>query len=283
MILIAGTALLLRGKNLLLLSPAGLVARQQRQLLVFATIVLLEIAVPTLFILYYFAWKYRESAANDSADAAPVPTSSSRFLWLGLWFLPTIFMVVLGTFMWLGTHQLPPQKAVSVARPPLSIQVIALRWKWLFIYPEQGIATVNYVQLPVNRPVQFELTADEAPMSSFWIPQLGGQLYAMTGHSNQLNLLPEREGRYSGRSAEINGQGFADMVFTADVRPATEFNAWADGVRQKTSRLNAADYQRLLGASQSNPPATYALTEAGLYKSVLAKYADGAHHRGGYQ
>ena len=157
--------------------------------------------------------------------------------------------------------------------------MVALRWKWLFIYPEQGIATVNYVQVPTGTPVTFELTADDAPMSSFWIPNLGGMLYAMTGHVNHLNLLAETPGDYPGSSAEINGAGFAGMKFTARATSMADFEAWVRLVKPSSEVLNAAEYERLLEPSENNPAVVYASVDRDLYDKVLMKY-NGAHNHG---
>ena len=160
---------ILHGKNVALFNPKGLIAYEQQGLIIFTAAVLLTIAIPTLFMLYFTAWKYRES--NTKAMRAP-NSRNSKSLVLTMWLIPTVFMLVLATFMFSATHRLVPQKLIAADAEPLTIQVISLRWKWVFIYPEQKIATVNFVQVPLNTPVTFELTADEAPMSSFWIPNL---------------------------------------------------------------------------------------------------------------
>jgi cytochrome o ubiquinol oxidase subunit 2 len=195
---------------------------------------------------------------------------------VSLWAIPTTVVFLLAMVMWPATHQLEPHKTISTNTKPLTIQVVALRWKWLFIYPEQNIATVNFVQIPTGTPVQFDLTADEAPMSSFWIPHLGGQLYAMTGHTNRLNLLADEPGDYAGRSAEINGAGFAGMTFTARASSPQDFNLWAQGIKQSTELLNTARYDQLLHPSESNSPAFYATVQPGLYDKILMKYK-GSH------
>jgi cytochrome o ubiquinol oxidase subunit II len=179
--------------------------------------------------------------------------------------------------MWSGTHRLVPQNQIASTAKPLTIEVVAQRWKWLFIYPEQNVATVNYVQLPSGTPVTFQLTADETPMSSFWIPNLGGMLYAMTGHVNRLNLLPTTLGDYPGSSAEINGAGFAGMKFTARVSTKDDFDNWVQGVKQQTAVLDTPEYQKLLQPSENNPAASYAAVESGLYDKVLMKYMGPGH------
>ncbi len=262
-------AYLLDGKNVALFNPKGLIAQEQLSLMVFTAAVLLVIAIPTLSLLFYTAWKYRES--NTKATYAP-HAHHSKFRSLSMWLIPTAFMLVLASVMWPATHRLVPQKLIAADAKPLRIQVVSMRWKWLFLYPEQGIATINFVQVPVNTPVQFELTADAAPMSSFWIPNLGGQLYSMTSHVNRLNLVAESPGDYPGSSAEINGAGFAGMKFTARASNAQEFDLWVQTVKQSPNVLDTATYESILAPSENNPVAFYSAFEHGLYEGVIMKY-----------
>ena len=154
-----------------------------------------------------------------------------------------------------------------------------MRWKWVFIYPEQQIATVNFVNVPVGTPVTFELTADEAPMSSFWIPNLGGQLYSMTGHVNRLNLMAEEAGDYPGSSAEINGAGFAGMKFTARASQPKDFDAWVQRVKQSSDVLDAASYKSLVQPSENNPAVFYSAYDNDLYDTVVTKYMGSHDHQ----
>jgi cytochrome o ubiquinol oxidase subunit 2 len=144
-------------------------------------------------------------------------------------------------------------------------------WKWLFIYPEQNIATINYLQIPSNTPIDFNITSD-APMNSFWIPQLGGQIYAMPGMSTQLHLLASGNGTYNGVSANISGQGFAGMTFTARSTSAQSFNNWADSVEQSNNKLSLEEYNRISKPSENNPIVYYANTDPSLYNNIIYKY-----------
>jgi cytochrome o ubiquinol oxidase subunit 2 len=173
-----------------------------------------------------------------------------------------------------ATHRLVPQKVVANGAEPITIQVVSMNWKWLFIYPEQGIATVNYVKLPIDRPVTFEMTADESPMSSFWIPNLGGQLYSMATHVNRLNLLPNTIGDFPGSSAEINGRGFAGMKFTASVTSEDDFEKWVRDVSNHPDKLTSDAYDQLLEPSEYNPVAYYSEFEDNLFAKVIQKYYD---------
>ncbi len=265
--------LFIEGKNVALFNPQGWVAQQQFGLLVLSMILLFLVAVPVVLVLYFFAWKYRES--NTKATHNPAARQSRRFVF-GIWAFPLLVFILFTTIMVPATHKLDPRKQIEASAEPLTIQVIAMRWKWVFIYPDQKIATVNYVQIPKDTPITFELTADEAPMSSFWIPNLSGQLYAMTGHVNRLNLLADTVGNYRGSSAEINGAGFAGMTFTANVSMQQDFDHWVQETKRSGTMLDTTAYEDLVKPSEDEPQATYASFHNGLYDTVLMKYS-GSH------
>lgn len=265
---------LLKGFDVILFNPKGPIAGAQLDLIILSAAILLLVAVPSVLLLYFFAWKYRES--NKKATYAP-GASHGKFFVFSIWAIPSIFMLFLALVMIPATHKLEPKKAIESNVKPLTIQVVALRWKWLFIYPEQNIATVNFVQVPVGTPVQFELTADETPMSSFWIPHLGGQLYAMTGHVTRLNLMAETPGDYPGSSAEINGAGFAGMKFVARASTQEQFDQWVQTLRLTSGGLDSIEYEKLLKPSENNPVALYSLPNNNIYEKLLMKY-NGSHN-----
>ena len=264
-------AVLMHGHNIAVLNPKGLVAHEQLGMTIFATVLLLVVAAPTVGVLYFMAWKYRES--NPQAHHDPEHKGGKLFL-LATWGIPTAFMAVLSVAMWYTTHKYVPQQTLAAPgnAKPMTVEVVALRWKWLFIYPEQHIATVNFVQMPVNTPVTFELTADDAPMSGFWIPNLGGMLYAMTGHMNRLNLMAQNPGDYRGSSSEINGPGLDDMTFTARASSKADFDNWVENTQLSGEVLSEAEYQKLLTPSEAVPAKFYSEYERGLYAKVLMKY-----------
>ncbi|MCW1908545.1 MAG: COX aromatic rich motif-containing protein [Candidatus Saccharibacteria bacterium] len=268
-------SLLLRDTDVALVNPKGYVATEQYKLLVTVTVLLLEIAVPTLLLFYFVAWKYRES--NHNATYAPDITHGKLFS-AYLWIIPSITALLIAIVLWPATHQLQPQKPIYANTDPMVIQVVAMRWKWLFIYPEQNIATVNFVQVPIDTPLEFQLSADETPMSSFWIPHLGGQLYAMTGHVNRLNLIASETGDFTGSSAEINGPGFAGMRFTTRVSTANDFYQWVNTVKSSGETLDAKEYQELLEPSEYNEPVLYSRSEEDLYGNMLMKYTGSHDH-----
>ncbi len=204
----------LHGADLRVLNPQSPVGLEERWV-IGMTVALAAIVVAPLFIaLFVFAWKYRASNSNDAGPHQPNWDHDSwlaEFVW---WLVPAVIVVGLCVIAWQTTHQLDPFKELQGNGPSMTIDVVALDWKWLFIYPEQGIATVNMVEFPQNVPVHFYITSD-APMNSFWIPSLGGQIMAMPGMTTQMNLLANSQGDFNGFSSNISGDGFAGMAFTA--------------------------------------------------------------------
>ena len=265
---------LLKDQNIAILHSKGLIASQQRSIILYALAVSLLIAVPTVLLLYFTAWRYRESHATAKYHPA---AKNGKLFNFTIWALPTLFVVILAVALVPATHKLQPNKALAAEAKPITIQVMAMRWKWLFIYPDQNIATVNFVQIPKDVPVVFDLTADEAPMSSFWIPNLSGQLYAMTGHINRLNLIANEMGDFRGRSAEINGAGFAGMQFTTRVSSMQDFTAWVDATKQDSGILDKANYQQLVKPSQNNSVTSYYPVDNTLYAATVMKYM-GSHN-----
>ena len=256
--------------NFPLLSPAGFVGEAELGLMVSAILFMLIVAVPVVFLTFFFAWYYR--AGNTKAKYTP-DWEHSKLEELIWWAIPFEIVLVLGALTWSSTHELDPHKPLA-GGDPLIVQVVALEWKWLFIYPEEDIATVNYVRMPVDRPVRFVITAD-APMNSFWIPQLGGQIYAMTGMSTQLNLVANKEGEFDGLSANYSGNGFAQMKFVAEATTPEEFDAWVERVRALPYVLTETSYASLARPSVEDEPSYYRDVEDGLYDAIVEKFG---HH-----
>lgn len=271
--------LLTRGRDIALLNPKGFIADEQYRLLITSTTIMLVFASIVLSFIYFFAWKYRET--NQKVVHNPA-AGRSKWLMFIAWAAPISIFVVLAALMLPATQKLTPQRSIESDKEEMTIRVVALRWKWLFMYPEHDIATVNFVQVPVDTPVRFELTADEAPMNSFWIPHLGGMLYAMTEHINPLNLMAHTIGDYDGGAAEVNGNGFAKMRFTARVSTQEDFDKWVSETQQ-ASELDAAEYARLLEPSEGNPPATYySPANQDLFDTLLKKYSGSHSHAEAY-
>jgi len=239
-------------------------------LIVTAVLLMLAVAIPLLAMLYTFAWKYR--AGNPKADKTYDPERTRGvFRELIWWAIPAAVVAVIAVMNWQSTHALDPYKAIVSDNKPVTIQVVALEWKWLFIYPAQGIATVNFVEFPEATPVHFELTAD-APMSSFWIPELGSQIYAMSTMQTQIDLMASSTGEYVGKDTEINGAGYAGMTFVAKSASQEDFDAWTASVKQSQNVLTMDAYNALMAPSQNNPQAFYSSFDKNLYGTILTRY-----------
>lgn len=272
-VLLAAITRFLLNSNVAVLQPAGEVGQKEKNLIIFATLLCLIVVLPVFLMTFYIAWKYR--AGNSTAKYQPGWDHSLKIesVW---WGIPLLIITVLAVVAWNSSHDLDPYKSLSSTNQPLPIQVVALNWKWLFIYPQQNISTVNYLEIPVNRPVNFQITAD-APMNSFWIPQLGGQVYAMSGMSTQLHLMADKTGTYVGRSANISGRGFAGMQFDTKAVAADDFSTWVSQVKNSPNSLDLDNYSKLALDSENNPVAYYSSTADNLYDAVIMKYMMPGH------
>lgn len=251
--------------DIAVMNPKGLIAEKERDLIVIATLLMLIVVIPVFILTFWIAWKYR-------ADKGSKYTPNWDFSWAleSLWWgIPCVIVAALAVINWKACHELDPFKPIDSKVKPMTIQVVALQWKWLFIYPEQGIATVNFVQFPEKVPIHFEITAD-APMNSFWIPQLGGQIYAMPGMRSSLHLIANEAGSYRGSSANISGEGFSGMTFTAKSSSQAEFNEWIESLKNSPS----LQYDKLVEPSEYNPAAFYLLEEKGLFDKIMMKYME---------
>ncbi len=259
---------LLHHVNLQVLNPQGLLAIQERNLIVTAAVIMLSIAIPVVLITFFIAWKYR--AGNKKSAYKPEWTGNLflKSLW---WGILGVLVIVFWVIVWDSAHRLDPYKTINSNAKPITIQVVALQWKWLFIYPEQHIATVNFIEFPVNTPVTFKLTAD-APMNSFWIPQLSGQIYAMSIMETQLHILANKRGDYEGGAAEINGKGFAGMIFVARASSDADFAAWVKKVKTTAKPLDSTTYEALDKPSENTPVTYYSSVSDTLYDTIIMKY-----------
>jgi cytochrome o ubiquinol oxidase subunit 2 len=273
MVLLALGVLLVSGiylsrLNIAVLQPAGPVGQKEKNLIVFAVLLSLIVIIPVYVMLIGFAWKYR--ASNKSAKYSP-NLNGSRLLESIWWGVPLILIIILGAVTWRSSHDLDPFRPLSSSRPPITIQVVALDWRWLFIYPQQKVATINYFKMPVNQPVTFQITSD-APMNSFWIPQLGGQIYAMSGMATHLNLLASRAGDFKGVSANISGEGFADMHFMALAVDSDQFTAWMKHLQAGGQNLDLKEYNKLAMPTRDTSLKSFGQAQPGLFDQIIAKY-----------
>lgn len=263
------------------MNPSGDMAVQQRDLIVISTVLMLLIIVPVIIFTLYFAWKYRSS--NKDATYDPSFHHSNK-LELMIWGVPILIIIILATLTWVYTHKLDPyrpleridaQRAVATDVKPLTVQVVSLNWKWLFIYPEQGIATVNEVAAPVDRPIKFELTSGTV-MNSFFVPALAGQIYTMAGMKTLLHAVINKEGTYDGFSANYSGDGFSHMRFKFLGLSQTGFDQWVNSVKSANSALDTTSYQALEKPSENVPVKYYSSADGQLFDKIVDMCVDGS-------
>jgi cytochrome o ubiquinol oxidase subunit 2 len=255
-------------RSLTILNPHGIVALQERDLIIHAVLLMLIVIVPVFVLLFFMAWRYRANRQNSAYSPNWEHSKLEELIW---WAVPFEIVLVLAALTWSSTHALDPSKTLTGNTPPMKVQVVALQWKWLFIYPEEGIASVNEVEFPANRAIEFDITAD-APMNSFWIPALGGQIYAMTGMITKLNLESNTLGSFRGSSANYSGEGFAQMRFTANAISDGDFGTWVQRVKRSTSTLDATMYDELAKPSDAGPAIYYASVDKDLFDKIVMKF-----------
>ncbi len=268
---LAGVFLYLHSGDLAVLDPKGPVASEERWIIVVTVLLCSIVVIPVFILLFYFAWKYRET--NPKAVYHHQPdwdhlNGAAEFVW---WLVPSVIIFFLSIVAWQGSHALDPFKPLLGSGPPITVEVVALDWKWLFIYPQYGIASVNMLEFPVESPVHFEITAD-APMNSFWIPSLGGQIMAMPGMDTQLNLEATSLGSFRGLSGNLSGEGFAGMTFTAQSVSQSDFDNWVQVIKETSAPLTPSAYSALEAPSSYSPVAYYSPVDSGLYTGVMMKF-----------
>jgi cytochrome o ubiquinol oxidase subunit II len=248
------------------LDPRGPISLAERQILFNATGIMLAIVIPVVVATLGVAFWFR--ASNERARYRPDFIYSGRIEML-VWSIPLMTVLLVGTVAWIGAYDLDPPKPIASATKPLRIQVVSLDWKWLFIYPEQGVASINHLTIPVGTPVSFELTSSGV-MNSFFVPQLAGQIYTMAGMVTHLNLRADYSGTYRGMSANYSGAGFSDMVFKVDAVAPDSFAQWAASTRSAGPVLDAQTYAALLRPSRAVAPFTYRSVADGLFADVMS-------------
>ena len=251
-----------------LLNPSGAVGEEQKTLILTALGLMLLVVVPVILVTLVFAWRYR--ASNKGATYAPDWAQSSK-IEIVVWLIPAIIVVVLGSLAWNSAHKLDPYRPLDSAVKPIVIEAVSLDWKWLFIYPDYGVATLNQLVFPAKVPLDFRITSVNV-MNSFFIPQLGSQIYAMPGMRTQLHLIANQAGSYEGLSANYSGRGFSDMKFKAIAASEDEFNAWLGKARQSPLKLDLDRYRKLEIPSEKNPVEYFSSVKPGLFDCILHKY-----------
>ncbi len=251
-----------------ILFPKGIIGLEERNLLLVIQGLMLLVIIPVYLLTFIFSWKYRFTNKKAIYDPDLIDNTLAEYLW---WGIPALMTILVASLTWLRTDQLDPYKAIDSDKKPLKIQAVALQWKWLFIYPEEGIASVNFFQFPRHVPLHFEITSD-APMNSLWIPKLGGQIYAMPGMRTELFLIADEAGDFRGSSANLSGEGFAGMHFIARSSSEDDYEKWVDSVKKSTTILDMDSYNKLAEPSQNNRAESFQLKDDKLFQRIIMKY-----------
>lgn len=267
-IVLAGLALLLGGCDVAVLSPKGIIAAAEKQLFVDTTILMLIIVIPVIILNFLFIWWYR--AKNQKAAYSP-NESHNTLIEIICWGIPCIIIGILAVMAWRSSHALDPFRPIDPEIKPYRIEAIALNWKWLFIYPEKKIATVNYLEIPVDAPIVFYITSD-GPMNSLAIPRLAGQIYAMAGMRTKLYIKATDLGDCRGFSANLSGNGFSDMHFHVKIVTLDEFNHWVQGIAQNSNPLTVEAFNKLSQPSEHNAVQYFSSPASGLFDNLMMKY-----------
>lgn len=263
--------LLLSGCSSALMDPKGQVGEEQRVLIITAFVLMLIVVIPVIVMTLLFAYRYREG--NKDASYTP-DWAHSTAIEVVVWLIPCLIILVLAILTWITSHSLDPMKPITPDNneEPLEIQAVSLDWKWLFIYPKQGIATVNEVAFPVDKSVHFSITSGSV-MNSFWIPTLGSQIYAMAGMDSDLHLISDEKGVFAGRSTNYSGAGFSEMTFNAHSLSQANFDDWVSKVRASNDSLSfSRGYPELAEPSISAPVQYFSEVSPGLYGNILDSF-----------
>jgi cytochrome o ubiquinol oxidase subunit 2 len=263
--------------TMVLFDPKGPIGSEERFVIIAAIALMLIVLIPVFIMTFWFSHKYR--ASNTESTYMPKWSHSTKIEFF-MWAVPLAIVAVLAILAWTTTHALDPYKPIKSADKPINIEAVSLDWKWLFIYPDLNIATVNEITFPVNVPVSFKLTSDTV-MTSFFIPQLGSQIYAMAGMQTRLHLLADKPGTYAGHNQQISGRGYCYMHFKANAVSPEEFQSWVQKVRQSPEKLDLDRYEKLATPSDGYYPVTYfSSVKPDLFLHILRKFDPtwGEHH-----
>jgi cytochrome o ubiquinol oxidase subunit 2 len=265
----AAVSLLTAACNRGILDPVGPVGAQEKQLLINSTAIMLAIIIPTMIATVAFAFWFRRG--NAKAEYRP-DWEYSGAVEMVVWAIPALTVMLLGGIAWIGSHDLEPSKPLPSKVPPLEVEVVSLDWKWLFIYPDQGIATVNQLVVPAGTPISFRLTSATV-WNSFFVPQMGSMIYTMPRMTTRLNLQANKPGTYNGLSSHFSGDGFPGMQFQVQALPADQFAMWAQNAHASALKLDGPGYAQLSKPSSYVKPVTYGAVAPGLYDAIVADRA----------
>ena len=251
-----------------MIDPKGLIAHQERTLMFDTMALMLIVVMPVIIMSFAFAYRFRASKRRGQYKPEWSHHAILECIW---WGVPTIIIVILGVIVWQKSHQLDPYKKIPISGQVEKVETVALQWKWLFIYPDEGIATINDLYLPAGKQVEFFISAD-APMSSFGIPQLVGQIYAMAGMRTRLHLYTTHLGVYDGLNTQLNGDGFSFMHFPVHVVEQADFNQWVDGVKASKNPLTINVYAKLYQPTMDAPAVHYSSVTDDLFNKIMMQY-----------
>jgi cytochrome o ubiquinol oxidase subunit II len=254
--------------DIVLFDPKGPIGESERFLIIAAIVLMLIVVVPVFIMGFWFSRRYR--ASNKKAAYRP-KWSYSGIIDLTVWAVPIAIVIALGWLAWTRTHQLDPYKPIDTGVKPINIEAVSLDWKWLFIYPDHNIATVNEIAFPAKVPLSFKITSDTV-MTSFFIPQLGSQIYAMAGMQTRLHLLADEPGVYTGQNQQFSGAGYADMFFKAIASSREDFEAWLEKVKHSPETLDLARYQELKKKSFGYPVTYFSSVKSDLFNHIMRTY-----------
>ena len=266
-------------KDMPLLDPKGPIGAADLHLIIVSFALMLLVVIPVIFMALWFPRKYR--ASNPNADYAPKWSHSVK-IEVVVWVIPTIIVIALSVLTWRDTHRLDPFEPIQSSVKPITIEAVSFDWKWLFIYPDQNIATVNKLVLPVNVPVRFDITSDSV-VTSLFIPQLGSQIYAMGGKKSQLNLLANEVGDYIGQNQQYSGNGFPDMNFPVKVTTQKNYEAWVQQIKQSPDKLDLAQLEKFRKPGVGYPISSFSWVKPNLFSDILAKSKVSSNSPGRYQ
>jgi cytochrome o ubiquinol oxidase subunit 2 len=244
------------------------VGADEKVILFDATAIMLAVVIPVILCTLAFAWWFR--SRNKRAQRRPDWEYSGRIEFV-TWSIPAMIVLFLGGIAWIGSHDLDPPKPLVSNVKPIEIEVVSLDWKWLFIYPQERVGALNQLVIPVNTPVHFRLTSGSV-MNSFFVPQLGSQIYTMAGMTTQLNLMASHEGTFDGISAQFSGDGFSDMRFDVRAVPLEEYKAWLASTHANGESLDTARYVQLANPSRNDRPSTFGQVAVGLFDSIVLSH-----------
>jgi cytochrome o ubiquinol oxidase subunit 2 len=261
--------------RLVVLNPKGPIADAERGLMIDAFTVMMLVVVPIIVMAFWFAWRYR---ARGTARYEPTWAYSVKVDAV-VWLIPALIVIAVAVLLWRSTHKLDPYREIASANPPLDVQVVAQDWKWLFIYPEQGVASVNQLAIPAGRPISLRITSDTV-MNSFYVPALAGQIYAMAGMQTRLQIQADKPGKFVGRNTQYSGGGFSDQFFEVVAMSPADFDAWVAKAKQAPGKLDPPTYAKLAERSRLNPIVQYSAIEPRLFDAIIDKYTGGHQAHG---